>query len=191
MDVRKMMTYIDEAYSEAGQPSAIPLRKVAVVAIVRNPFSNSEYAHDLSALVDASVAVGQHMSEIAVQSMGPYQVESYGKAAVVGFNGEQEHAVAMITTAFGNVLREAVGGGKAWISSITKRAGPGVVIDIPLANKDALYVRSHYDGMTLLLPDAPLADEIAVICCLSNGGRLNARVGGLHKEYIKGIDGLV
>ncbi len=61
----------------------------------------------------------------------------------------------MLTTVFGNVMREAAGGGKAWISSFTKRAAPGATIDIPFAHKDALYVRSHYDGITITLPDAP------------------------------------
>ena len=81
-------------------------------------------------------------------------------------NGEQEHGVAMLTTVFGNVMRDAAGGGKAWISSFTKRAAPGATIDIPLAHKDALYVRSHYDGITITLPDAPLPNEIAIICAL-------------------------
>ena len=68
-----------------------------------------------------------------------------------------------------------MGGGQAWISSFTKRAYPGESIDIPLAHKDALYVRSHYDGMSVMVPDAPLPDEIAVICCIANRGRLNHR----------------
>ena len=104
--------------------------------------------------------------------------------------GEQEHINALLTTTFANPLREAVGGGNAWIASMTKRGGPGTSIDIPLASKDALYVRSHYDGMTITLHDAPLPNEIAVIICIANRGRLNARVGGLRFEEIKGEDGL-
>ena len=122
-------------------------------------------------------------------SLRPAKAESYGKGAIVGLNGEQEHGVAMLTTVFGNVMRDAAGGGKAWISSMTKRAGPGAGIDIPLAHKDALYVRSHYDGIRMTLPDAPLPDEIAIICAYANRGRLNSRVGGLAKD-IKGVDGL-
>jgi hypothetical protein len=87
-------------------------------------------------------------------------------------------------------MRDAVGGGKAWISSFTKRGGPGTTIDIPLAHKDALYVRSHYDGITIMLPDAPMPDEIAVILCVANRGRIGARVGGLKADAIKGQDGL-
>ena len=97
-------------------------------------------------------------------------------------NGEQEHGVAMLTTVFGNVMRDAAGGGKAWISSFTKRAAPGATIDIPLAHKDALYVRSHYDGITITLPDAPLPDEIAIICAYANRGRPNHRVGGPERR---------
>ncbi len=122
--------------------------------------------------------------------MGEYKVESYGKGAVIGIDGEQEHGVAMLTTVFGNIMREAVGGGKAWVSSMTKRASAGETIDIPLAYKDALYVRSHYDGITIKLPDAPLPDEIAVICAMANRGRLNARVGGIKVSEVKGEDGL-
>jgi hypothetical protein len=190
MQVRKILTFVDESRREAGQPAQTPLRKVAAVAVVKNPFAG-KFEVDLSALVDASAAVGREVSAIARDLMRPFAVESYGKGAIVGLAGEQEHAVAMLTTVFGNVLRDAAGGGKAWISSMTKRAGPGAGIDIPLAHKDALYVRSHYDGISLTLPDAPLPDEIAVICAYANRERLNSRVGGLSKDEIKGIDGLV
>jgi hypothetical protein len=59
-----------------------------------------------------------------------------------------------------------------------------------LAHKDALYVRSHYDTMTITLHDAPMPDEIAIICCYSNRGRIHARVGGLAADQIRGEDGL-
>src|SRR3546814_17734746 len=91
--------------------------------------------------------------------LAPFQPESYGKAAVVGLRGEQEHGVALLTTPFGNILREAAGCGLAWISSQSKRASPGSTIDVPLAHKDALYVRSHYDGMAITLHDAPRSED--------------------------------
>ena len=81
-------------------------------------------------------------------------------------------------------MREAAGGGIAWISSFTKRAAPGSTIDIPLAHKDALYVRSHYDGISITLPDAPLPDELAIICAYANRGQLNHRIGGLAATEI-------
>ncbi|MEM6581393.1 MAG: amino acid synthesis family protein [Pseudomonadota bacterium] len=190
MDIRKYFTLIEETHSEAGRAVQPPLRKVAVVAIVGNPYAASVFADDLSAAIDHSPVIAKAIADRGVAAMGDLGIESYGKGAVVGTGGEQEHGVAMLTTVYGNALREAVGGGAAWISSATKRAAPGASIDIPLAHKDALYVRSHYDAMSITLPDAPLADEIAVICCFANRGRPHHRVGGPSTADIIGQDGL-
>ena len=191
MHIRKIFTQIEETRSEAGQLADEPLRKVAVIAVVKNPLAGKPYTEDLSELTDASVAIGREMSKRAQEMMAPYKAVSYGKGGVVGLAGEQEHVVAMLTTVYGNEMREAAGGGNAWISSFTKRAAPGGIVEVPLAHKDALYVRSHYDGMSILLPDAPLPDEIALICVYANRGRLNARVGGIPADSITGEDGLV
>jgi hypothetical protein len=190
MQIRKVLSFIDEARSEAGHKADPPLRKVAVAAIIGNPYAG-KYVQDLGPLTDASLGLGREITALAVSLLAPYAPESYGKAAVIGLNGEQQHGSSMLTTVFGNVMREAAGGGKAWISSFTKRAGPGATIDIPLANKDALYVRSHYDGISITLPDAPLPDELAIICAYANRGQLNHRIGGLAAGEIKGKDGLV
>jgi hypothetical protein len=189
MQIKRTLTFIDEVGVEAGQRVDPPLRKVAVVAVVDNPFAG-RFASDLGPLTDASVAIGRHICGLAVALLAPHRPASYGKAALIGMNGEQEHGVAMLTTVFGNVMRDAAGGGKAWISSFTKRVAPGATIDIPLAHKDALYVRSHYDGITITLADAPLPDELAIICAFANRGRPNHRVGGLAAADIKGVDGL-
>ena len=154
-----------------------PLRKVAVAAIVKNPHAG-RFAADLSAMIEDSEALGAKLAEMARSAMGEYPVESYGKGGNVGTDGEQEHANALLTTVFATPLRAALGG-TAWISSFTKCAASGESIDVPLAHKDELYVRSHYDGMSVTLPGAPLPDEIAVIFCVANRGRLTARVGGL------------
>jgi Amino acid synthesis len=189
MQIKRTFTFIENIDVEAGKQINPPLRKIAVAAIVDNPFAG-RYEHDLSQLIKASAEIGRHICQLAVSLLSPYKAESYGKAAIIGTGGEQEHGVAMLTTVFGNVMREMAGGGKAWISSFTKRAAPGATIDIPLAHKNALYVRSHYDGITVMLPDAPLPDEIAIICAYANRGRPNHRVGGLAAGEIKGIDGL-
>ena len=190
MQIKRTLTFVDEVAQEAGQRVEPVLRKVAVAAVIDNPFAG-RFEPDLSPLTEASAAIGRHISALAMALLAPHRPASYGKAALIGMNGEQEHGVAMLTTVFGNVMREAAGGGIAWISSFTKRAAPGATIDIPLAHKDALYVRSHYDGITITLPDAPLPDELAIIVAFANRGRPNHRVGGLAAESIKGIDGLV
>lgn len=190
MQIKRTLTFLDEVVVEAGQKIEPPLRKVAVAAIIDNPFAG-KYERDLSALTKASEEIGRTICRLAVSMLGPHKPQSYGKAAIIGINGEQEHGVSLLTTVFGNVMRDAAGGGKAWISSLTKRAVPGSTIDIPLAHKDALYVRSHYDGITITIHDAPLPNEIAVICAYASRGRPNHRVGGLAAGEIKGIDGLV
>jgi Amino acid synthesis len=182
--IRRSFVIVEERREEAGRIANQPLRRVAAVAVVENPYAG-RYIHDLQPMIDDSVRLGQEMAELALAGFGQHEVQSYGKGGVVGLAGEQEHANALLTTAFANPIRDAIGGGDAWISSFTKKGGPGTLIDIPMNHKDDIYVRSHYDGMSVVLPDAPMPDEIAVIFCIANRGRLNARVGGLtHEEVV-------
>lgn len=187
--IRKMMAIVDEVRCESGISTKPYLRKIAVIAVVSNPFAG-RFVQDLSPLTEASVGIAREMCGLAENVISRDQIVSYGKGAIVGTSGEQEHGVAMLTTSFGNVMRDFAKGGKAWISSATKRAAAGAIIEIPLAHKDALYVRSHYDAMTVSLIDAPLPEEIAIISCYATGGRPNSRVGGLRAEDITGEDGL-
>lgn len=190
MKIKRILTFFDEIREASGRAAEPVLRKSAAVAIVQNPFAG-KYVEDLSLLTKESEAVGREICAIAVSLLAPHKPVSYGKAAIVGIAGEQEHGNALLSTTFAEPVRAALGGGKAWMASMTKVAAPGAHIDVPLACKDALYVRSHYDGMTLMLPGAPMPDEIALILCLANRGRLNARVGGLRFEQLKGENGLV
>ena len=181
--IRRTFAMVEERRGEADRASNLPLRKVAAVAVVENPYAG-RYVEDLKPMIDGSVALGRELGALALSAMGDHEVQSYGKGGVVGVDGEQEHANALLTTTFANPIRNLLGGGDAWISSFTKKGGPGTSIDIPMNHKDDVYVRSHYDGMTLVLPDAPMPDEVAVIFCLANRGRLNARVGGLTHEEV-------
>ena len=178
LKVRRIFSIVEERHIEAGQTADPPLCKVATVSILENPYAG-RYVKDLSELIEASRDLGKQMAVRALAAMAPYKVESYGKGGIVGVAGEQEHANALLTTAFANPIRDAIGRADAWVSSMTKVAGPGTLIDIPMNCKDDVYVRSHYDGMSLVLPDAPLPDEIAIIFCIANRGRINARVGGM------------
>src|ERR1700727_3040854 len=138
--IKRVLTFLDETRVADGRDTVPPLRKAAAVAIVDNPFAG-RFVQDLSSLTRASESIGREICAIAVRLLAPDQAVSYGKAAVVGINGEQEHGNAMLTTVFGNVMREAAGGGKAWISSMTKRAAPGAAIDIRPSHREALSLR--------------------------------------------------
>ncbi|MEV6850566.1 amino acid synthesis family protein [Actinoplanes sp. NPDC051411] len=177
--VRRTFAQIEEVRSVAGRSDADgPLRKVAVCAVVNNPLAGRGYVADLSEIVEASREIGTLLGEEAVRLLGAAP-QSYGKGGVVGTGGEQEHVNAALTSAFGDALRKAIGGGKAWITSVTKAGAPGTTIDVPLAFKDEIWVRSHYDAITVHLADAPGPDELVIIAAVANRGRLNARVGGL------------
>ena len=186
--IRKLLTYVEDVLVETGIEVDPPLRKAAVLAVVKNPYAG-RYSTDLSEITEFSRELGDQMSKRLVEAMGE-QPQSYGKSAIAGLQGEVEHAHAFLTSVFADRLREAVGGGKAWISSTAKRGQMGASIDVPLASKDALFVRSHYDTMTVGVPDAPEPDEVVVIVAAANRGRPNFRLGGLKYEDLQGEDGL-
>lgn len=183
--VRKVFSQVEEVRSSAGaSDDGGPLRRVAVCAVVKNPYAGQGYVEDLSELIEASGGIGTMLGKEAARLLGA-PVESYGKAGLVGSAGEQEHVNAAVTSVFGNAFRDAIGGGEAWITSVTKPAAPGEIIDVPLAFKDEIWVRSHYDALAVRIPDAPHPDEIVVIAAVANRGRLNARVGGMTADEAK------
>lgn len=169
--------FIQETIHEGGPAAEIPLLKAAVAVVVSNPFAG-RYVEDLSQLIDPSAEIGFELGRRALQLLGGRGVEGYGKGGIAGLLGEQEHVVACITTVFGDAFREAIGGGDAWISSTSKTASAGTPIDIPLAYKDELYVRSHYDAVTVAVPDAPRPDELLLCVAVGTGARVHHRVGG-------------
>jgi hypothetical protein len=177
-DVRKWIGYVEEVRHDGGPPADETLIKAVAAAVIQNPFAG-RHEDDLSPLIEPSAELGAALAERAKLLLGGRPAESYGKGGIAGTAGEQEHVVACVTTPYGDAMRDAVGGGAAWVSSATKVGGPGETLDLPLAYKDALYVRSHYDAVSLRVPDAPRPDELLIAVALATGGRLHHRVGGL------------
>lgn len=177
IEVRKYVVYSEEVHSEGGRSADDPLLKVAVGAVISNP-SAGIFQDDVSANIAASVALGASLTSRLISEMSDRGIASYGKGAIVGENGDQEQGVSFLTTDFASPLRSAVRG-KEWISSVTKRGGLGTEIDIPLASKDFLKARSHYDAVTFRIPDAPRANEIVIVIAAASHGRIHERSGGL------------
>src|SRR5581483_3990587 len=175
--VRKLVTVSEEILSDGGRDVKRPVRKVAAVAVIENPFAGT-FVEDLTPLIDAGEELGALLAKKATEALGA-PAESYGKAAIVGEAGEYEHAAALLHPKLGAPLRSAVGGGKAIIPSAKKLGGPGTTIDVPLHFKDAVFVRTHYDAMEVRVADAPRAGEIVLVIAVTDGGRPHARVGGL------------
>lgn len=186
--IRKFITQIEEERSREGIKANPPLRKAIVAAVIRNPYAGA-YHEDLSEAVAFSAGLGKKLGRMATEALG-HPVQSYGKGGIAGLAGSQEHVVMFLSTAFANPLRKEVEGGVAWMSSATTVGVAGTPLTIPLAHKNALYVRDNYDAVTLHPGDAPRPDEVVVAVAVANRGRPNARLGGLAADDVVGEDGL-
>ncbi|MEO0944319.1 MAG: amino acid synthesis family protein [Pseudomonadota bacterium] len=190
-NIRKIAVNVEETHTEMGRAISPPTRKAVAVAVIENPFAG-QYQEDLTLLMDIGAELGGLLGARCVAALGitPEQAESYGKSAMVGEEGELEHAAAILHPKLGAPLRKAVEKGAALVPSSKKMGGPGQVLDVPLGHKDAAYVRSHFDGIEVSLNDAPRAREIMVAVAVTDSGRPLPRVGGLKAADAKGEDGL-
>ncbi|WP_043364230.1 amino acid synthesis family protein [Belnapia sp. F-4-1] len=189
--IRKLVVLLDETRREMGRDLPRPIRRAVACAVIENPFAG-RYMEDLSELVAQGEALGALLAERAIAALGipGEQVESFGKAAVVGEAGELEHAAALLHPKMGAPVRAALGKGPALIPSAKKAGGPGTPVDVPLGHKDAAFVRSHFDAIEARVTDAPRAGEILLCLALTDGGRPLPRIGGLTTAEVVGKDGL-
>lgn len=189
--IRKIVTTVETTHREIDQTIDPPTRRAASIAVIENPFAG-KYVEDLEALMVIGEELGDLLGRRCVEALGigPSAAESYGKSAMVGENGELEHAAAILHPRLGKPLRAAVEKGAALVASSKKMGSMGQVLDVPLGHKDAAYVRSHFDGMEVRINDAPRANEIMVAVAVTDSGRPLPRVGGLTHDEADGKDGL-
>jgi Amino acid synthesis len=194
IELRKTWSQVETIYHEFGPVASTPLLKGAVCAVITNPFAG-RYESDLMVMMAALDALGVDMARKLVADMGlsANEIHSYGKGAIVGSAGEQEHG-AMWHVPGGYAMREILGGkddrAKAIVPSTKKVGAPGTKLDVPLTHITASYVRSHFDAMEVYVPGAPKADELVFVLVMASGARVHSRVGGLEASAIKGLDGL-
>jgi hypothetical protein len=189
--IRKLIVSVEETRQEMGKSVEPPVRKAAAVAVIENPFAG-RFVPDLKPLMEIGEELGDLLTRRCVAALGipGGKAESYGKAAIVGENGELEHAAAILHPQMGKPVRAVLEKGAALIPSAKKMGAPGTPIDVPLGHKDAAFVRSHFDAIEVRVNDAPRANEILVAIAVTDSGRPLPRVGGLQKHEIKGEDGL-
>ena len=211
IDIRRIFTHVEQIHHEFGPVAATPLLRGAIGVVLTNPFAG-RYEPDLLPMMNALQPLGIDMAERLRAAMGvPAQsIEGYGKGAIVGSAGEQEHG-AMWHVPGGYAMRELLGwkgdrlaytqgqgeaktgqpGNALAIVPSTKKVGaPGTTLDVPLTHINASYVRSHFDAIEVRVPGAPLADEIVFILAMSTGPRVHARMAGLAASAISLWDGL-
>lgn len=185
--IRKRSLNVETIFHEGGPPPAKPLRVASACAVVANPYAG-RYEPDLMPFMAELRDLGRVLAEELVATLGRDNVEAYSKAAIVGVNGELEHA-AVWHEAGGWAMREVLGGPKAMVPAAKAVANAGYRLMVPLHYIHASYVRSHYNSAEIGIQDAPRPDEILYALVMADGGRIHARLGGLTKEQVSVHDG--
>lgn len=182
-EIRKCVAYDEEVLIEGFRPADPPWRMFGVAAVLRNPWAG-RYVEDLKPEIHAlGPILGEMLSQRIIALAGSGEaVEAYGKAAIVGLDGEIEHASGLIhTLRFGNFYREAVGA-KSYLSFTNTRGPANAPIAVPLMDKNDAGRRSHYLTLQFSIPDAPRADEIVVALGGATGGRPHHRIGDRYQD---------
>jgi hypothetical protein len=174
MDMRRIWLCKDVVLVEGGLPALKPVTRVAACAVIANPLAGRP-TDDLAELIPFGAALGERLVKEA-QALLSNPAMAYGKAAIVGTSGDIEHAAAILHPRMGKPMRDAIGGGQAIIPSNVKIGGVGSVIDIPLGHKDDVWSFDQIDTLSIMVPNAPRPNEIAVIVALADGGRPRPRV---------------
>lgn len=184
VQIRKTLLQIETTLVDGGREAPTPLKLFGAYAVVKNPWAGCGYVEDLKPQIHAVAPVlGELLTKMIIDAVGSGDaVEAYGKAAVVGLDGELEHANALIhTLRFGNHYRHAVGA-KSYLAFTNTRGPANAPIMIPLMDKNDEGRRSHYLTIQSSIPDAPAADEIVVALGASIGGRPHHRIGDRYQD---------
>jgi hypothetical protein len=182
-ELRKIATFIETTYVEGGKAAEQPVTAVVVAAVIRNPWAGQGFVENLRPeILESAPVLGETMTRQLTSLMPAERVQAYGKAAVVGVNGEIEHASALIhTLRFGNVFRHAVEG-TAFLSFTNTRLGPGALVSVPMIHKSETGKRSHFITSTFQIADAPGPDEILIAIGASDGGRVHPRIADRFQD---------
>lgn len=182
MNVRKITTLVEETLSEGGRPVEPTARVVMVAAVIENPWEGQGFVEDLSAGIDAVASdLGALLAPRVMEALGA-PLEAYGKAAIVGLDGEIEHGSALIhTLKFGNHFRDAAQA-STLLPAVEKRAAAGTMFDIPLKHFTDATIRSHHQSFEVRIADAPHADEILIALAGAAQGRPQQRLAPLSAD---------
>jgi hypothetical protein len=182
MVVRKIVTVVEEIHAEGGR-EVVPAARVAVVAaVIENPWAGQGFVEDLGPGIDANASdLGELLAPRVLDALGA-PAEAYGKAAVVGLDGEIEHGSALIhTLQFGDHFRKAAGA-TTLLPAVEKRGPAGVVFDIPLKHITDATIRSHHQTVEVRIADAPHPGELVIALAAAAQGRPQQRLAPLSTE---------
>jgi len=178
-DIRRSVVTLERTWHERGPKLDKPVRRGWAAVVMANPFAG-RFVADLVPFMDSLEPLAHDMTRELLELMKAEagKVESYGKGAIVGVDGEMEHA-AIWHAPGGAGIRRALGGGAAGVPGSMKLGPAGCTLDLSLGNMDAGNVRSHYDAIAVTIGDAPRPSEIVFAVAIATGGRPHARLGSL------------
>jgi hypothetical protein len=177
--IRRIVTLVEEISAEPGAGPNEPVRRAAAAAVIQNPWAGRGRVDDLTAEVERiAPAIAVALTDRLAEALGGAdEIEAFGKAAIVGTDGEIEHGAALIHTPwFGDVVRQALDGTSIIVFSDT-RGSAGTALVVPVWHKTAAATRSHYQTVEIRIADAPRPGEIVLVCAAATGGRPQARIG--------------
>jgi hypothetical protein len=202
IELRRVFCHVEDIFHEFGPPPPTPLRRGVICAVIKNEFAG-RYVEHLAPFMEELKPLGLELAGRLLRALErrPAAIQGYGKAAIVGADGELEHG-ALWHAPGGYAMREVLGwtqdaerrppqrgNALAIVASTKKVGGPGTAIDVPLTHLNASYVRSHLDAIEVRVPGAPAADEVVYILAMSCGPRIHERLGGLRADEIERWDG--
>lgn len=182
MSVRKIVTVVEEIRTEGGRALERPARIAVVAAVIENPWTGQGFVEDLNPGIEANASDLGALLAPAVLDALEAPAEAYGKAAIVGLDGEIEHGSALIhTLKFGDHFRKAANA-TTLLPAVEKRGPAGVVFDIPLKHITDATIRSHHQTVEVRLSDAPHPNEIVIALAAAAQGRPQQRLAPLSTE---------
>lgn len=183
LGIRKISTFLEETLVEGGKAAARPINIGVVAAIIQNPWAGRGFVENLRPeIIRIAGPLSQEMTSRLLRHMPADAIEACGKAAVVGLNGEIEHASAMIhTLRFGNPFRDAIGGTN-YLEFVNTRNAAGALLSLPMMHKSETGRRSHFLTANFQIADAPGPDEIIVAIGAADGGRPHARIADRFQD---------
>ena len=183
-ELRKIVTFDEDIYSEGGKEANPILRIIGVAAVLSNPWRGLGFVEDLQPEIKRIAPVmGKALTDRLISMVGSGEkIEAYGKAALAGTSCEIEYASAIIhTLQFGNFYREAVGA-KSYLGFTNTRGPANTQIQIPLMDKHDTGRRSHYLTVQFSIYDAPDVDEIVCALGAATSGRPHHRIGDRYSD---------
>ncbi len=184
LKLRKFAKFVDKTFIEGEKKAKEPVLLVSVAAVIKNPWAGRGFVEDLKPeILDLAPQIGDLLVPELIKEIGTGEkVLAYGKAAMVGLNGEIEHASAFIhTLRFGNKFRDAVSG-TSYLSFTNTRGPAGSKVSIPMMHKTDAGLRPYYLTHEFTIHDAPNEDEIIIAIGGAPTGRAHARTGDRYQD---------